>query len=50
MICALFNMYNRIMDGYGVRNTASFRQERGELLASDGYAWVIDRFREATPG
>jgi len=50
MICALFNTYNRIMDGYGVRNTASFRQERGELLASDGYAWVIDRFRNAASG
>ena len=47
MICALFNMYNRIMDGYGVRNTAEFRQERGEMLAESGYAWVIDRFRNA---
>lgn len=47
MICALFNLYNRIMDGYGVRNTAEFRQERGELLASSRYAWVIDRFRNA---
>ena len=47
MITALFNLYNRLMDGYGVRNTAEFRQERGELLAESGYAWVLDRFRQA---
>lgn len=46
MICALFNMYNRIMDGYGVRNTADFRQTRGELLADSGYAWVIDVIKQ----
>lgn len=45
MICALFNLYNRLMDGYGVRNTADFRRERGQMLADAGYAWVIDRFR-----
>ena len=38
MICALFNMMNRIMDGYGVKNTAEFRQSRGAMLAVDGYA------------
>ena len=42
MICALFNMYNRIMDGYGVTNTADFRQTRGAMLADVGYAWMID--------
>lgn len=46
MITALFNLYNRLMDGYGVKNTAGFRQERGELLAESGYAWVLDRFRQ----
>lgn len=46
MITALFNLYNRIMDGYGVRNTPEFRQERGEWLAKSGYAWVIERFRQ----
>ncbi|MDH4109607.1 MAG: peroxidase [Gammaproteobacteria bacterium] len=45
MICALFNLYNRLMDGYGVRNTAAFREERGRMLADAGYAWVIDIFR-----
>ena len=37
MICAMFNMMNRIMDGYGVRNTAAFRVERGRKLAETGY-------------
>jgi uncharacterized peroxidase-related enzyme len=37
MICALFNMMNRIMDGYGVKNTAEFRQSRGAMLAVEGY-------------
>jgi len=47
MITALFNLYNRVMDGYGVRNTAEFRQQRGEWLAESGYAWIIDRLRQA---
>lgn len=47
MITALFNLYNRLMDGYGVRNTKEFREERGAWLAQSGYAWVIERFREA---
>ncbi len=46
MICALFNMYNRIMDGYGVRNTAEFRQDRGAKLADDGYAWMVNIMRQ----
>ena len=37
MICAMFNMMNRIMDGYGVKNTADFRLERGRLLVETGY-------------
>jgi uncharacterized peroxidase-related enzyme len=37
MICAMFNMMNRIMDGYGVRNSADFRLQRGRLLAETGY-------------
>ena len=46
MICAMFNMYNRIMDGYGVKNTADFRQTRGAMLADAGYAWMIDIIRQ----
>ena len=39
MICALFNFYNRIMDGYGVTNTADFRPTRGQALAGKGVFW-----------
>ena len=46
MICAMFNMYNRIMDGYGVRNTAEFRETRGAKLADVGYAWMIDIIKQ----
>ena len=37
MICAMFNMMNRIMDGYGITNTAEFRRSQGERLAEYGY-------------
>ena len=37
MICGLFNMMNRIMDGYGVKNTAEGRAPRGKILAEKGY-------------
>ena len=40
MICGLFNFYNRLMDGYGVKNTAEFRQSRGRALAETGYGIV----------
>ena len=45
MICALFNMMNRIMDGYGVENTAEFRLERGRMLAEKGYRPVAEAIR-----
>ena len=45
MICALFNLYNRLMDGYGVTNTAEFRQERGTMLKDAGYAWLVDKMK-----
>jgi len=37
MICGLFNFMNRLMDGYGVKNTAEFRIDRGRALAKTGY-------------
>ena len=46
MICAMFNMMNRIMDGYGVRNTAEFRLDRGRMLATHGYKPVADAVRD----
>ena len=42
MICAMFNMMNRIMDGYGVKNTAEGRQISGRMLAEVGYLAVRD--------
>lgn len=46
MICGLFNFYNRLMDGYGVRNTPDFRRERGTILAERGYGVVTDALRQ----
>ena len=46
MICAMFNMMNRIVDGYGVRNTAEFRLERGRMLATHGYKPVAEAVRD----
>ena len=46
MICALFNMMNRIMDGYGIENTAEFRHSRGVLLAENGYGMVTAIFKQ----
>ena len=45
MICGLFNFYNRLMDGYGVRNTAEFRQSRGAALVDRGYTIVTDALK-----
>jgi uncharacterized peroxidase-related enzyme len=42
MICALFNMMNRIIDGYGVRNTAEGRLMNGKMLAETGYMMTGD--------
>jgi len=38
MICGLFNFYNRLIDGYGVRNAVEFRLTAGRELASAGYS------------
>ena len=46
MICGLFNFYNRIMDGYGVKNIAEFRSTRGRMLAEErGYGVVTDALK-----
>jgi hypothetical protein len=46
MICGLFNFYNRLMDGYGVENTADFRMMAGRMLADKGYGFVTDAMRQ----
>lgn len=45
MICALFNFYNRLMDGYGVENTAEFRLKRGQALVDQGYRIVTNALK-----
>jgi uncharacterized peroxidase-related enzyme len=40
MICGMFNMYNRLLEGYGIRNTAEFRSHAGQELARIGYMHV----------
>ncbi len=46
MICGLFNFYNRLIDGYGVKNSAEFRLERGRALADPkGYGVVTDALK-----
>lgn len=47
MICGLFNFYNRLIDGYGVENSAEFRLERGRALAEPkGYGVVTDALKQ----
>jgi uncharacterized peroxidase-related enzyme len=36
-VCALFNYFNRIVDGHGLRVDPSENEERGKMLASVGY-------------
>ena len=47
MICGLFNLMNRMMDGYGVENTADFRKSRGKFLAENGYRGVVGASKPA---
>ena len=42
-ICALFNYYNRILDGHGIQGTPDYHVEAGERLAKGGYAALLDR-------
>ncbi len=42
MICAMFNLYNRLLQGYGVKNTAEFHRESGRRLAETGYLNVAN--------
>lgn len=42
MICGLFNLYNRMLDGYGITNTAEYRLTAGRDLAKSGYLHVAE--------
>lgn len=37
MVCALFNFYNRLIEGYGVHNVPDYRANHGRELAEHGY-------------
>ncbi len=45
MICGLFNLMNRMMDGYGVKNTAEGRLTNGRKLVDTGYRVVTDALK-----
>jgi uncharacterized peroxidase-related enzyme len=50
MICGLFNFYNRMLEGYGAKNTADFRLTAGRDLAQTGYLHVAEiADKEGTP-
>jgi len=38
MICATFNFFNRLIDGYGVQNTMGYRISHGKELAENEYS------------
>jgi uncharacterized peroxidase-related enzyme len=40
-ICALFNYYNRLIDGYGVKSSPDYRKRVGERLAGEGYSSAL---------
>jgi len=42
MICGMFNLYNRLLEGYGIKNTAEFRERAGRSLAESGYMHVAE--------
>ena len=37
MVCALFNFFNRLIEGYGVKNVMNYRINHGKELAEHGY-------------
>jgi uncharacterized peroxidase-related enzyme len=40
-ICGLFNYYNRLIEGYGVKSTPEYRKRVGERLAEQGYTSAL---------
>ncbi len=41
-ICGLFNYYNRLIEGYGVKSAPQYRDFIGERLANEGYLSALD--------
>jgi uncharacterized peroxidase-related enzyme len=40
-ICGLFNYYNRLIDGYGVKSSPEYRKQVGKRLAEQGYTTAL---------
>ncbi len=40
-ICGLFNYYNRLIEGYGVKSAPAYRVAVGKRLAEQGYTTVL---------
>ena len=48
MICGMFNLYNRLLEGYGIKNSSEFRETAGRALAESGYMHVAERAEKST--
>lgn len=40
-ICGLFNYYNRLIEGYGVKSAPDYRDFIGQRLATEGYTTAL---------
>lgn len=40
-ICGLFNYYNRLIEGYGVKSNPDYRDLIGQRLADEGYSTAL---------
>jgi uncharacterized peroxidase-related enzyme len=40
-ICGLFNYYNRLIEGYGVKSAPDYRDLIGQRLAQEGYSTAL---------
>ncbi|MFQ5533395.1 MAG: carboxymuconolactone decarboxylase family protein [Sphingomonadales bacterium] len=44
-VCALFNYYNRVINGHGIKGSPVYLEECGKRLASSGYASIMDMLK-----
>ena len=40
-ICGLFNYYNRLIEGYGIKSAPEYRDHIGQRLAEEGYSTAL---------
>jgi uncharacterized peroxidase-related enzyme len=41
-ICGMFNFYNRLLEGYGIKNTKEHYEKSGRALAKTGYMHITE--------